>query len=247
MAALSGYAKLGAGRRLPALIDLLIWAASFAGVQLILQTIGARWVEGPVGKLLASPIQMLVLVVVSSLLIWRQGETWRSIGFSRRVLARRVAVLVIGGYVAALVCNAVVVLLAAPHLHVAAPKFSALGPLKGDLRAYLSWLAVALTSAALGEESQFRGFLWSRLEQLFGGGRGGVAFAMIGQAALFGLGHVYQGLSGVLTTGLLGLVLGTVFLLGRRNLAPCMILHGLIDTVSLTVLFFVAVPTLPVR
>jgi membrane protease YdiL (CAAX protease family) len=54
--------------------------------------------------------------------------------------------------------------------------------------------------------------------------------------------HAYQGLAGVLITGVIGLVLGVVFLLGRRNLVAGIVLHGLLDTISLTLLFLGLAP-----
>ena len=38
-------------------------------------------------------------------------------------------------------------------------------------------------------------------------------------------------------------MLGELFLAGSRNLVACMVLHGVIDTVSLTALFLGVIPT----
>jgi membrane protease YdiL (CAAX protease family) len=124
-----------------------------------------------------------------------------------------------------------------PAFHIALPAFTAFGGLKGHPWTFAYWLLLAWASAALGEELQFRGFLFSRLERLFGGVRGATALAVVAQAVLFGLGHFYQGWGGVLATGALGLLFGGLFLLAPRNLVPGMVLHGLVDTVSLTALY----------
>jgi hypothetical protein len=65
---------------------------------------------------------------------------------------------------------------------------------------------------------------------------------VLGQAARFGISHAYQGLSGILLTGATGLVIGIVYIASRRNLLVCILLHGLVDTVSLTALFFGVMP-----
>jgi membrane protease YdiL (CAAX protease family) len=101
-------------------------------------------------------------------------------------------------------------------------------------------IVLVWTTVAFGEEMQFRGFAFSRLERLFGGGRGGAAGALLGQALIFGLLHSYQGVGGMVSTSLLGLVLGGVFLISRRNLVACILLHGLMDTLSLTAVFYMA-------
>ena len=60
--------------------------------------------------------------------------------------------------------------------------------------------------------------------------------AAIFQAVLFGLVHAYQGIGGILTTGLIGLTFGLLYLVARRNLWPTIIGHGLVNTFGITVL-----------
>ena len=229
--------------RLGALVDLGVWLVVTIGASLAVGLLARERVGGEFLMRLAVPAQMLILFVLATALLSRRGERWRSIGLARPHSWRRVAGLVVAGYLGVICLNGLLVLLVFPRLGVAPPAFGALGVLKGHPWVYVSWLLLAWSSAALGEELQFRGFLWSRLERLFGGGRAAAWATLIVQAGLFGLGHVYQGLGGVLATTCAGLVLGAVFLAGRRNLAACMVLHGLIDTVSLTALFLGWVPT----
>lgn len=229
--------------RLGALVDLGVWLIVIVGASLTVGLLARNGVGGEFLMRLAAPAQMLILFVLATVLLRRRGERWRSVGFARPSSWRRVAGLVFAGYLGVICLNGLLVLLVFPRLDVAPPAFGALGALKGDPWTYVSWLLLAWSSAALGEELQFRGFLWSRLERLFGGGQLAAFATLIVQAGLFGLGHVYQGLGGVLATMCAGLVLGAVFLAGRRNLAACMVLHGLIDTVSLTALFLGLVPT----
>lgn len=237
-----GVKRPGDGRR-GALVDLMVWLVVTIGASLAVGALAREHVGGAFLMRLAAPAQMLILFVVATTLLRRRGEGWRSVGLARPQSWRRVAGLVVAGYLGVICLNSLLVLLVFPRLGVASPAFGALGVLKGHPWVYVSWLLLAWSSAALGEELQFRGFLWSRLERLFGGGRAAGWTTLILQAGLFGLGHVYQGLGGVLVTACAGLVLGGVFLAGGRNLAACMVLHGLIDTVSLTALFLGLVPT----
>ena len=48
--------------------------------------------------------------------------------------------------------------------------------------------------------------------------------------------HAYQGIGGILTTGLIGLTFGLLYLVARRNLWPTIIGHGLVNTFGITVL-----------
>jgi membrane protease YdiL (CAAX protease family) len=225
------------GGRLGAALDLALWALALLAGLVVISALAAVLVQRGSLLQLAAPSHMLVLFAVSTVLLRRRGERWRDLGLERPRSWRRVAGLVAAGYVAGIAVNGFCTLVVFRLLHLPRPDFTAIGELKGHIGTYLYWLTIAFVSAALGEELQFRGFVWSRLERLAGGGRSGVAFAWIGQALLFSLGHVYQGVSGVIVTGGLGLVLGGVYLANRRNLVACMILHGLIDGVSLTALF----------
>jgi membrane protease YdiL (CAAX protease family) len=102
----------------------------------------------------------------------------------------------------------------------------------------LMWIAlVAWGSAAFGEELLWRGFLMDRLGRLPGLGGQAVAVVVI-QAALFALPHLYQGWSGAVVTGTVGLILGWMRLRTGGNLWPLIIAHGLVDTIMLTAGYF---------
>jgi len=56
-------------------------------------------------------------------------------------------------------------------------------------------------------------------------------------AVLFGYGHYYKGMTGVLDSGVAGLILAAAYLLSGRNLWTCVFAHGFIDTFGVTWLF----------
>jgi len=98
--------------------------------------------------------------------------------------------------------------------------------------AYL--VGVVWVGAAMGEELLMRGFVLNRLADLFGQGRLGWVLAMVVHAIFFGLLHIYQGVPGMVGTGVVALIFGSIYLLGKRQLMPVIIGHGLINTISLT-------------
>lgn len=109
----------------------------------------------------------------------------------------------------------------------------------GSLPHYLLWLAIAIFAAGLGEELFFRGYLINRLKDGLGGGGFMTALTIILPALYFGYGHVYyQGLRGLIVTGLIGLMLGFLFVLYKRNLWPLIIAHAVVDSLVFTALFF---------
>jgi hypothetical protein len=94
------------------------------------------------------------------------------------------------------------------------------------------------TFAAFGEEVSYRRYLLGRAADV--GNRTTLSYwlALIVVSILFGFGHFYQGPAGVFTTGCDGFMIGTAYLLARRNLWVAVIAHGLTDTIGIALLFF---------
>jgi membrane protease YdiL (CAAX protease family) len=55
---------------------------------------------------------------------------------------------------------------------------------------------------------------------------------------LFGFGHYYKGVSVVIDSGVVGLILGTPYMLAGRNLWVSIFAHGFIDTFGIIDAFF---------
>ncbi len=90
------------------------------------------------------------------------------------------------------------------------------------------WIFVAMI-----EELMFRGFLMLELKSLLGSSPVGLAINLLISSGVFGLAHAYQGPSGVWSTGLVGALLGGLFLASGFNLWLPILTHGFIDTFSL--------------
>lgn len=93
-------------------------------------------------------------------------------------------------------------------------------------------LAVWLLVAPL-EEVLFRGFLMTELRAVLGSSFLGLTFNLLLSSVVFSLAHSYQGRSGVWSTGIVGLILGGLFVLADFNLWLPLLCHGFIDTFSL--------------
>jgi membrane protease YdiL (CAAX protease family) len=115
---------------------------------------------------------------------------------------------------------------------------NALGPLAGHAWNAAKALFLVWTFAAFGEEISYRRYLLGRAADV--GNKTGLSYwvALILVSILFGFGHVYQGPAGVFTTGCDGFMIGTAYLLARRNLWVAVIAHGLTDTIGIALLFF---------
>ena len=54
---------------------------------------------------------------------------------------------------------------------------------------------------------------------------------------LFGYGHYYKGPSGIVDSGVAGLILASAYMLSGRNLWVAILAHGFIDTFGLTLAY----------
>jgi hypothetical protein len=106
-------------------------------------------------------------------------------------------------------------------------------PLRGNLPNLIINVVAMWFTAGFVEEFLWRGYLMNRLVDLQGKQtKLAWVIALVGSAVIFGLGHTYQGLAGVVQISVAGLLLGVAFLTVRRNLWPLMIAHAIMDTVS---------------
>lgn len=111
------------------------------------------------------------------------------------------------------------------------------GDLYQNTPLYLSWVAI-LWFAGPAEELFFRGYLVSRFRDMLGTSSIGLCLSVCLPAIIFGLGHVYyQGWRGFFVTGAIGLTLGILFLLYRRNIWPLMVAHAAFNTMVFTALY----------
>jgi membrane protease YdiL (CAAX protease family) len=95
-----------------------------------------------------------------------------------------------------------------------------------------SLLAVVLVAVvALTEETIFRGYLILRLKSITSSP---VAAALL-SAAIFSLGHGYEGSAGVVTVGVMGLIFAFVYMWRQSLVAPIM-MHFLQDFIGIVLL-----------
>ncbi len=108
--------------------------------------------------------------------------------------------------------------------------YSSFKIIEGSTYQYLKWLLNMWISAAIGEELFFRSFAFLHLRKIFNNNN---ILVVIGSSFLFCLPHLYQGNAGFAMTFLFGLAFGFIYL-KYKNIWINIIVHGLIDTVFLT-------------
>jgi len=228
-----------AGRR--ALADLAIMAALLIAWMVVGAVCHVR-TQDLAGRILPF-LRMAMLLGVGTLLLRRDAETWASVGLRRPRSLRRTAGLAVAGYFASYLVSAPLAYVLIRLAHLPARGSDMLVNPQGGIGEYLFWLIpVAWGLAAFGEEMLFRGFFFTRLMKLAPPGRTGVVVALVAQSLFFGSLHFAYGVGTAMVATVLGLVLGSVYLISGRNLWAGTILHGLIDTTSISVAYFVHLP-----
>ena len=203
----------------------------------IVSNLGLRALGVPLAGLIT--VALSCVAVVACLRINR--ESWAGVGLTRvprplRMLLQGLGIAMLG-YATAIAAT----VLATRVIGLAPMETARFAGMQGNLPMLLGMLAVSWTTAAFGEELLFRGFLQSRLQSLFSRWKfSGVAASLL-QALAFGLVHAYQGPTGVLASGSIGLVFG-LLMLRTRSIWPLVIAHGVVDSVSMLALYAGAFP-----
>ena len=122
------------------------------------------------------------------------------------------------------------------------PDVSMFRTLVGNEAELFFWLGIAWTMAAFMEEMVFRGWLTARVAEIIGLTRGAWIAAVIATSIIFGVAHLYQGLSGMIATGLNGLLFGAAYLASGRNLWCAILAHGLTDTIGFAMIYLGVYP-----
>jgi membrane protease YdiL (CAAX protease family) len=178
---------------------------------------------------IATILRDLALGSLILFFVWRNGEPANSIGWTSRNARKEIA-LGIGLYIplffaAGLFESALRAMgLSTPSTPL--PSFLAA---RGMAEFLLAFVLVVIV--ALAEETIFRGYLILRLKAI----TSSPAAAVLLSAAIFSLGHGYEGSAGVVTVGVMGLVFALVYIWRQSLIAP-IVMHFLQDFIGIVLL-----------
>ena len=184
------------------------------------------------------PNEVIVLSVLGLISIRLRDGRWSAMGFKRPTSWRRILLIAVAAAALRILLGQFVI---EPVTGFYWPKPTApalANEITGNAKIAMLALLIVWTFAAFGEEIAFRGYLLTRAADV--GGRSITAYwiGIVFVSILFGYGHYYKGPSGVIDSGIAGLILGTAFMLAGRNLWACILAHGLIDTFGVIDAFF---------
>ena len=167
-----------------------------------------------------------------------RGPGWRAVGLVKPPsVPATIAIGVLVGLGYQLVGTYAVEPLIARLTSGSLPDVSQFRPLVGDEAQLVFWLTLSWTLAAVVEELAYRGWILARCVEIGGHSRGAWVAALAASSVLFGIVHAYQGLSGMISTGLTGVVFGATYLATGRNLWAAIIAHGTLDTAGFVMIY----------
>ncbi|MGD8851230.1 MAG: CPBP family intramembrane metalloprotease [Gammaproteobacteria bacterium] len=187
-------------------------------------------------RLLPMPVLLLaqggVVLAGLTVLLARRGQHWRDVGLKPFVARDPLRALVVFASCAAanLVLTLSIYLTAPDRVETHVQRLESIAALLAEER---SMTAVAATMFLVGayEELSARGFLLARCRAALGG----VWPPVLLSSLVFGLGHLYQGVLGVLQTAVIGAILA-LYTVHWGTLWPAIIAHALLNTLSIAAL-----------
>ena len=183
------------------------------------------------------PKPKLPLLLFGWFSMWLRHVAWRQLGLSRPANWLKTAG---AATLIALAYDFLDIRLILPVLHRLTGEpldLAAFTSVKGDTRMLMMFIAASWISAAFPEEMLYRGYVLNRLSDVFGQRRTGWIVSAIFVCLLFGVAHHAQGITGILDNVIAGVLFVTLYFAARRNLWLPILVHGMIDTTSVVLLY----------
>jgi membrane protease YdiL (CAAX protease family) len=209
-------------------LAILVFIFSISGLLL--------WWGNKTRSALLTLASILLALGLIRLVLWLRRSGWHEFGLKRPKSWIKTILLAVGG----LISIYFVVIVTMPIVTRLTGKpvdRSQFDVLRGNVPALIIGLLVVWTLAAFGEELIFRGYLMNTLARAFRQEKTGWIIACIVNSVIFGIGHTYQGITGVILLGIVGFLYALFYLGSGRNLWVPILIHGLYDTTAFLVIF----------
>ncbi|OGU63966.1 MAG: hypothetical protein A2W30_08360, partial [Ignavibacteria bacterium RBG_16_36_9] len=185
---------------------------------------------------------ILAVILYAWLSLWLRGKGWSDFGLRKPESWKRTILLAL---LVGIVFQALSLYVIEPFLGKLTgdiPDVSIFKPLVGNFYQLLFFLALSWTFAAFFEELLYRGYFMHRIADLFNRNKTGWVVGLFLSNLLFGFGHMYQGFSGMIITGITGFVFAWLYFETNKNLWTAILAHGIYDTIGFLMIFFGVYP-----
>jgi len=184
---------------------------------------------------LAIPSLILLVMAMVSLLLRRAH--WSSLGFHRPEDRRLISKMLLFAVVWSLLQLGVTMPIA-NHVSGKEQDLSAFKDLQGNAGMLIGMLVLAWTVSAVIEEVAYRGYLQTRMRQLFGSSAVALVVTVLLSSLLFGRVHSEQGVIGMLIVTVDGIA-WSVLRYRYKTLWASVLAHGFNNTIGFIAFFLV--------
>jgi membrane protease YdiL (CAAX protease family) len=184
------------------------------------------------------PNEVLVLSVLGLISVRLRDGRWAAMGFQRPVSWRRVLLIAVAAAALRILLGQFLIEPVTSFFWLKPIPPAMANEITGNAKMALFAFLVVWTFAAFGEEIAYRGYLLTRAADVGRRSIGAYWIGIVLVSILFGYGHYYKGASGIIDSGVAGLILGTAYMLAGRNLWASILAHGFIDSFGVIDAFF---------
>ena len=174
-------------------------------------------------------------LTIAFLILWGSNFDWSRFGIGKKINKKTIlkslliTVLLIIGF--DILLDPILV------MYLGDFDLSSLDDVRGNLEGYIALMIVVWVFAAFGEEFLFRGYYMKALAELLGNSNKSWFLSAIITSIYFGVSHGYQGIVGMVSSFLWAFSIAMIFNRNRENLLLLVLIHGIYDTVGVTLLY----------
>lgn len=186
-------------------------------------------------------LQPTVAIIISVIIITGYMKfthsSWSMIGLNKKFLLPKSIFYAIG---LALIISFTFFFIIIPVIEVATKyplDYSLFEELTKDTKTTIIIIPVIWITAALFEEIIFRGFFITYNFKLINS-QFLLILSIIFSSILFGFAHSYQGITGIVVTGMVGFILSIILVKKHYNLFFLIMIHAFIDTIYILIFYF---------
>jgi membrane protease YdiL (CAAX protease family) len=182
-------------------------------------------------------VLIAVFFVLIALFIGKKKNSFRSIGFIKQ---KRWQNTIIRGMLLGVVIQLFFSIIFDPFIEklTGIPiDLSNFDNMRGNLALFFIWLGIGIGFGGFLEEITFRGYLITRLELIIGDSPFSLIIILLITSVSFGLAHLYQDWSGVISTGIFAFIFGVIFIQSKYNLWMPILTHSFANVVGLVLIY----------
>ena len=185
-------------------------------------------------------LKLNLLYVITALIImllskFVRKEKWSEYGF-KAIKWKMLFLAIAFGVIYGLVDNFFIEQLIT-KITGAEPDLSTYASVKGNVGHLIAMLGIGWVIGGFFEEWFFRGYMYNRIQSVIHNPIIFKCTAIVITSIVFAFAHTYQGIGGIVDTGLFAVVMGLLYFALGKNVWYLMIIHGMYDTVGIIRLF----------